>query len=96
VRLTRRGRLAAVVLALLVLLVATAALGRSVVAASTGHGGTPALATVVVEPGQTLWQLARTVAPHADPRDTVIRLERLNGLDSPVVRPGQQLLIPAR
>jgi hypothetical protein len=49
---------------------------------------------IVVQPGQTLWGIATAVAPHDDPRDTVLRLEHLNGLDGAGIRAGQQLLVP--
>ncbi len=93
-RLTRRGRL----LALLVLLALISALLLGMaraVGASTRALSTPALTTLVVHPGQTLWEIALKVAPADDPRDTVIRLEQLNGMGSAVVRAGQTLLVPA-
>lgn len=93
-RLTRRGRLVVVVLVTL-LAVAALLVGHGTVDASTTPGGSAALRTVVVEPGETLWQISHRVAPHADPRDTVLRIEELNALAGPVVRPGQQLLVPA-
>ncbi len=58
----------------------------------------PATASVVVQPGQTLWSVARQVAPGADVRETVARIKDLNGLSGPssdVVVPGQQLVVPA-
>lgn len=49
----------------------------------------------VVQPGDTLWEIARTVEPGSDPRDTVARLVELNDLPSSSVVAGQTLLIPA-
>ncbi|MBI1377383.1 MAG: LysM peptidoglycan-binding domain-containing protein [Frankiales bacterium] len=65
---------------------------------SAGDGpATPATTTVVVQPGETLWQVARAVAPDADVRDTIARIQDLNGLTGPgaaTVRPGQSLVVP--
>lgn len=96
-RLTRRGRaVRAVVLGMAVTTVflLVSLLGQSVVSASTDAGQGPALRAIVVEPGQTLWGIATAVAPRDDPRDTVLRLERINDLDGPGIRAGQQLLVP--
>jgi LysM repeat protein len=100
-RLTRRGRrlvrTAVVTLALLVALVAAVVAGVPSVQA----GDTPAevaTSSVVVQPGQTLWSVARDVAPGVDVRETVARIKDLNGLSGPssdVVVPGQQLIVPA-
>jgi LysM repeat protein len=93
VRLTRLGRallgLAAVLLGLAVAVTAATMAVR--------HGRpVPALpasapAVVVVKPGDTLWEIARRVAPQRDPRDVVAELRRLNALPSADVRAGQQL-----
>jgi hypothetical protein len=44
--------------------------------------------------GQTLWQIARSVAPADDPRDTVDRIRDLNGLGTETVQAGQRLVVP--
>jgi LysM repeat protein len=93
VRLTRRGRVA-----LLLLLVALAFVAfsttRTATQAFTGPSS-PATRYITVHPGETLWQIARTVAPADDPRDTVDRIRDLNGLDTTVVQAGQRLVVPA-
>jgi LysM repeat protein len=93
-RLTRRGRVVLVVL--LALLAAVLALGIDVArsTASTEAGGAAQHQTVIVQPGDTLWAIARDVAPDDDPRDMVQRLLDLNGLTSPVIIPGQHLAVP--
>ena len=92
-RLTRRGRI--VVVALFVVLCFVAfSLGRTSSQAST-HPGRPATRAVTVEPGETLWQIAKAVEPGADPRDTVDRIRELNGLSSAPVQAGQRLIVPA-
>jgi LysM repeat protein len=48
----------------------------------------------VVKPGESLWQIARTVAPRADVVATVDRLIRANHLRGRSLRPGQPLFLP--
>lgn len=95
VRLTGRGRVAAVVLlVVLPLAAATTGWGRP----PTVLGGTqrPAVSRVVtVAPGDTLWAIARRAAPRRDVRDTVRRIIEVNRLEGAVVRPGQQLAVPS-
>jgi predicted Zn-dependent protease len=92
-RLTRRGRALVVAVTALVLTVVFS-FGRVTSAAPTA-APRPARATVVVQPGETLWQIAERTAPGADPRETVWRIARLNDLGrSPTIRAGQQLLLP--
>jgi hypothetical protein len=96
VHLTRRGRL--MVLALLVLFVLAAfSLGRvsGSVAVAGDVAPAPAHETVVVQAGDTLWSLARDVAPGRDPRPVVEALQRLNGLEGAGLAAGQTLLVPA-
>jgi predicted Zn-dependent protease len=96
VRLTPRGRLVALAsfLVLAFLAVSTASALRSISQAGTGPASSPTR-YVTVAPGQTLWQIARRVAPADDPRDTVDRIRALNGLGGTVVQAGQRLVVPA-
>ena len=92
VRLTRRGRLL-LLLVLAVLLLVAFSLGRtSASAGSSRRVGPPP--TTVVQPGETLWTIARRVAPAADPRSTVQRLSDLNDLGSSPIVAGQRLVLP--
>ena len=50
--------------------------------------------TVVVEPGQTLWEIAADASDGRDVRDMVGHLVDLNHLDSVVVDAGQSLAVP--
>jgi LysM repeat protein len=60
------------------------------------HGGTPAVYTeVVVQPGDTLWSIASEHYPGDDVRNRVDDIERLNGLQSPVITVGETLRLPA-
>ncbi|CAN5692337.1 hypothetical protein BH18ACT7_BH18ACT7_10510 [soil metagenome] len=93
VRLTRRGRLAVTFMTLLatVILLAVAAAQSG----STGGGLADAPRSVVVEPGDTLWQIAREIAPADSPAVVVAALQEANGLDGGPLQPGQVLAVPA-
>jgi hypothetical protein len=91
VRLTRRGR-ALLLFALVALLLVAFSLGRT--SADAGHGRPPVRPTAVVQPGETLWAIARRVAPAADPRVTIDRLSRLNDLGGRPIVAGQRLVLP--
>src|SRR5690242_1885843 len=81
-RLTRRGRLAVLVV-LVGLLLAAFTLGRADSQAATGSDGTRApYATTTVHSGETLWTVARRVAPASDPRAVVQQIRELNDLES--------------
>src|SRR5947209_5041943 len=73
-RLTRRGR--AVALGALVVAVFGAGLasGTHAVGADSRSSAPPPQRWLLVQPGQTLWSIARAVDPDADPRSTVARL----------------------
>lgn len=95
VRLTRRGRLLLLVSAVL-LTVLTLVVLRPGGPAFAGDGDRgPATRTVVVQHGQTLWQIARDIRPDADPRVTVQRIQELNGLTTAQVWAGQPLVVPS-
>lgn len=92
-RLTRRGRIAVVTLALLVLGALAIAFGPSVVA--TGESGqVPATTVVTVQPGQTLWEIAIDANPDGDVRQTVDDIMRMNSLPSAGVQQGADLAVP--
>ncbi len=95
-RLTRRGRVVVRLCVVLLGALATAAIvlagGR---AARAGEDSRPVPAEqVVVQPGETLWQIAGRVAPAADRRDTVARIVELNALPSASLRAGQRIAVP--
>ena len=91
-RLTRRGRLG-VLLVLATLLLVAFSLGRTSADAGSTRPAAPAH-TTVVHPGETLWAIARRVAPAADPRATVARLTEMNDLGSRPIVAGQRLVLP--
>jgi len=49
---------------------------------------------VVVQPGESLWQIAKTIAPNADPRETVATIRDLNNLGDTTVVAGQSIVVP--
>ncbi|MBA2555296.1 MAG: LysM peptidoglycan-binding domain-containing protein [Geodermatophilaceae bacterium] len=51
-------------------------------------------ASVVVQTGDTLWQIAVEVAPAEDPAVVVDLLRSANELDGSALRPGQVLVVP--
>lgn len=60
--------------------------------AATGVGVSSAV-VVVVQPGETLWSVARALQPSGDVRPLVARLSRANGGSG--VRAGDRLTVPA-
>jgi len=50
---------------------------------------------VVVRPGDTLWSIARRVAPGQDPRGVVDAIADANGVEAGSLVPGQTLVLPA-
>ena len=69
--------------------------GEGVTSGLVAEAGTGAVVEVVVGPGDTLWQLARTHAPGRDPRSVVAEIVALNGLGSTGVQAGAVLEVPA-
>lgn len=94
-RLTSRGR---VVVLLVVLAAALAVFAlRGAPAASSDIIHHQRTATVVVSPGETVWDIARRVAPDADTRSVVAEIEELNSMtDAGSIRVGQPLSVPRR
>ncbi len=52
------------------------------------------LSQLVVQPGQTLWSIARRAEPAADPRGVVQQIIEVNALGSAAIRAGQLLWVP--
>lgn len=96
-RLTVRGRR---VLAGIAALPAVVALAFAIVsgggALASGEGSAPAgtFEQVTVMPGDTLWSIAESVAPSADPRDVIDAIMRLNALPSGELAAGEKLSLP--
>lgn len=94
------GLVAAAVVALLVVMAGSVAIGRGALAglapappaAASAPAAGPDATTVVVHPGDTLWSIARRVQPRGDVRPLVDRLVAANG--STVVVPGDRVVVP--
>ena len=97
-RITRRGRTVVTFLVAVPLAIAAAVFGLGAVgaAAGTSSGSASSFHYVTVDPGESLWQLAVSVAPNADPRDVVADIQNLNNLSSGVLQPGQRIAIPTK
>ena len=95
--LTRRGQ---VVIGLLIAAFALGAL--SLVVAVFAPSASAATSTesvrtevVVVQPGQTLWQIATDLDPSSDPREIIERILDLNSLSNEAqIHAGQALILP--
>ena len=92
-RLTRRGRVVLGLVSAAVAFVALAATGPQADAADVTSGG-PATATIVVQPGDSVWSIAKSLDPAADPRALMARIRDLNALSDGVVVAGQALIVP--
>jgi hypothetical protein len=91
-RLTRRGRL---VVTLALVAASTGVLGLAQPQAfAIGRSDGPVTERITVRPGETLWGIAERVAPDADPRSTIARLESMNHLASSTVPAGSVLVVP--
>ena len=75
-------------------LVLVAALAVMLALSRVAWGG-EAAATVVVQPGDTLWTIAADRYPGDDTRIRIDEIERLNNLASPVIVVGETLRLPA-
>jgi LysM domain len=77
-------------------LVAAAWAGPAVRALGTPEHPAPiARSTYVVRDGDTLWTIARRLAPESDPRPIVDILATTNGIDAGELVPGQTLVVSA-
>ena len=93
VRLTRRGRLVVLALALVAVLAIGFVLASGSVA--TDRPGTPEPTRVItVDAGQTLWDIAAGLADDGDVRSMVDHIEHLNALESGMLVVGQRLVVP--
>ena len=95
--LTQRGR---VVLGLLTTAIVLAALAFIFAAfapnaAASTQSSHVEVQTIVVQPSETLWQIASDLDPSADPRELIDRILDLNSLsNSEQIHAGQALIVP--
>ena len=95
IRLTRRGRRVVALLVLIPVVIAFWLIGAKVAQASDSSA-TPNTATVVVKPGQSLWDVATATGLDRDPRETIWMIQQLNGMQTSEVLAGQELIVPTR
>jgi hypothetical protein len=96
-RLTRRGRAVFTSLAAVPVIVwaFVMVLGTGDAAAQSGGASSAtSFEYVTIDRGDSLWGIAESIAPHADPRVIIDEIIRLNGLDGAIVEPGQRLALP--
>jgi len=93
-RLTPRGRRAIAVVFAGAVLVALAVIPWRAVADQPAGTIPTGWVTVTVDPGDTLWSLAQTADPGADPRPLIAEIRRVNGLGTSTLQPGQSLAVP--
>lgn len=96
-RLTRRGRVVFGLLATVAvaaLLAFVAAFAASPALALTQDADGPKFSYVVAQPGDSLWSIASSLDPEADPRDVVAEIVRLNQLSSSGIDAGQAIAVP--
>ena len=98
VRLTARGRRVLgtlVIVAVAVVAYAFSALFAGMASAATTDLVYSETSFVVVEQGQTLWQIATEIDSSADPRAVIDVIEDLNAMGaSDVIQAGQVLVVP--
>jgi nucleoid-associated protein YgaU len=93
VRLTRRGQVLMVGVLLALVLATWSWLGSPTAASSHAHH--PSAHSIVVRPGQTLWDIAGEIAPDKDPRTVIAEIEDLNAISDPGdLVAGQPLYVP--
>ena len=86
-RLTRRGRLVALLVAALLAVTAVAAAVQRAAATSEPR-------VVTVQPGQTLWGIASRELPDLPVTSGIVELQLANSLSSSQIHVGQRLVIP--
>jgi hypothetical protein len=101
-RLTRRGRVAVVLAAVLAALAVLSILQVAAAGQSTSANQVTLVAaqqqseTVVVRSGDTLWAIATREMPNRDPREAVVALREANGIAGGEIAAGQRLHLPQR
>jgi LysM repeat protein len=101
VRLTRRGRVVAAGASALAIGAVSIVLATAAQAAHTAQPAHTAQASpgryaakVEVRPGQSLWSLAESSDPGADPRLVILQIQQMNSLAGDQVQPGEVLWVP--
>ncbi len=93
IRLTRRGRRVVAFLALIPIALTFLLIGTNGVQASDGSTET-LTSSIVIKPGESLWDVATAINPNVDPRETIWVIQQLNNMSTSEVLAGQELIIP--
>lgn len=94
-RMTKRGR-AVLLSAIAAPLVAIALFAGINAGGATATNSSTPLKSITMPAGESLWQVAKQIAPNADPRDFIDDVVSVNRLTSTDVQAGQRLEIPAQ
>ena len=93
-RLTVRGKVVLLVLATLISWFGWSTLSTE---PAYSESGAMQVVTYTVRPGDTLWSYAADITPaNHDVSQRVDEIMELNHLDSPVLQPGQVIVVPAK
>lgn len=93
VRLTRRGRLVLLLALVAVAFTMLAVFGAQ--SAATGESGAPVeTRTVEVGEGDSLWQIAATVADSGEVQEMIHQIEELNALSGVGLVEGEEIAVP--
>src|SRR5262249_11528702 len=90
VRLTRRGRAVVFLVGLAVAMIA----GFVLATGSTATEHSESTTVIQVGPGETLWDIAQSVAVKGHTGDMVEHIKELNGLSGGALQAGEELRVP--
>jgi hypothetical protein len=93
IRLTRRGRRVVALLAIIPIALTFLLIGMRGAVATDGTVQSETQ-SVVVKPGQSLWDVAVAISPNTDPRETIWLIQQLNTMETSEVLAGQALIVP--
>jgi hypothetical protein len=93
IRLTRRGRRVVALLAIIPIALTFLLIGMRGAVATDGSVQSETQ-SVVVKPGQSLWDVAVAISPNTDPRETIWVIQQLNSMKTSEVLAGQALIVP--
>ena len=94
VRLTRRGKVVVLTLAIVAISILAVVFGQASTATDVS-GTPPETASVRVLPGHTLWQIAADANPDGDIRATVDEIIELNSLpNASALQMGSEIAVP--
>ena len=90
----RRRRIVAVLFAIVALTVLAFSFAQSQSAGASATSGKTEFTYIYVEPGDTLWSIAKKYAPDADTQEEISNIQTLNNLNDSKLESGQRLALP--